>query len=304
MMNKLVVKKAGSFDELKFVSELSEKEGWVLGRNELRCLFSSDPSGFFVGELDGNQISHIGVVKNDHFAFVCLFLVDKPYRGRGYGSQTWQAGLASVCKDCNVGLDARESMIPLYEKKGFQQVWIDRAYVISAANTAQVLAGCTQLPPGVAIKPVGEAEFDALFAYDTAVFGTPRHTFLKTLITPPESLGFAAVNEEGGVLGYTVSEKMAREENGMRVAPLFADNDQIARGLLQAVTTAVAVQNPHGDVEITLVVPDINPVAIHLMGNVLSGKPAFDQARMYTRGVPQSMMNILKIFAITSIGLG
>ena len=302
-VKKLIVGKAGSIDELKFVSELSEQEGWALGQNELQCIFSSDPSGFFVGELDGKQISHIGVMKNDHFAFVSLFLVDKAYRGRGYGSQTWQAGLASVCKDCNVGLDAVEGMIAYYEKKGFQQAWIDHAYVISASSTAKVLAGSTQLAPGITIKPIGEAEFDAIFAYDTAVFGTPRHNFLETLITLPESLGFAAVNEKGGLVGYTVSEKMRREENGVRIGPLFADNDHVAQSLLQAISTTMAAQDPHGDAEITLVVPDINPAAINLIDNVLSVKPAFHLVRMFTKGVPQNM-DMLKTFAITSIGLG
>ena len=113
--NELVVRKVGSFEELDFLSELIEKEGWKLGRNEVRCVFSADPSGFFIGTVDGKKISHISVVKHDHFAFVSYFLVEESYRGKGYGRQTWQSGLASVSEGCNVGLVAVENMVGLYD---------------------------------------------------------------------------------------------------------------------------------------------------------------------------------------------
>ena len=54
----LVVRKANSYDDLKFLSELLDKEAdCAMGQNELRCAFSCDPSGFFVGELGGKMIS-------------------------------------------------------------------------------------------------------------------------------------------------------------------------------------------------------------------------------------------------------
>ena len=63
-------------------------------------------------------------------------------------------------------------------------------------------------------------------------------------------------------MGYTMGEKMLDEEKGVRIAPLFADDEQIARGLLLAVAETLTSQNPpHVDVDITLVVPDINPVS-------------------------------------------
>jgi len=295
--NELVVRKVGSFEELDFLPELLEKEGWQLGRNEVRCVFSADPSGFFVGTVGEKKISHISVVKHDHFAFVSYFLVEESYRGKGYGRQTWQSGLASVSEGCNVGLGSLKNMVGLYEKKGFERAWIDYEFVISTSNTTKVLTGSAQLPPVTIIKPIVEVQFDALFAYDTAVFGAPRRKFLEALTTLPESIGFAAVGEEGGLVGYTMCEKMLKEDKGVRITPLFADNEQIARGLLQAVSEALSSQNPlHTDVQITLVVPDINPVAMNLVENVLSGRSDFQGVHMFTKGIPASM-NLAKTFA-------
>ena len=296
----LVVRKANSFDDLKFLSELLEKEvEWILGQNELRCAFSCDPSGFFVGELGGKTISYISVVKFDHFAFVSYFVVEESYRGKGYGRQTWEAGLASVDKDCNVGLASVPNMVGFYEKKGFRQAWVNREYAVSASTAAQVLAEPVQLPSGTTIKPITEVTFDALVAYDTAVFGAPRHKYLETLTKLSENIAFAAVNDKG-LLGYISSEKMLK---GVRIGPLFADNEQVAQGLLQAVSKAVVSRNPHTDTKMTLVVPDINPVAINLVERVLFGESDFQPVHMFSKGIPASM-NLPKIFGITSLDIG
>ena len=99
-------------------------------------------------------------------------------------------------------------------------------------------------------------------------------------------------------------EKMLKEDKGVRITPLFADNEQIARGLLQAVSEALSSQNPpHIDVQITLVVPDINPVAMNLVENILSGRSDFQVVHMFTKGIPASM-NLAKTFAIISKDLG
>ena len=298
----LVLRKANSFDDLKFLSELLEKEEWALGQNELRYAFNSDPSGFLVGELGGKPISYISVVKYDHFAFVSYFVVVESNRGKGYGRQTWEAGLASVDKDCNLGLASVPSMVGFYEKRGLTQAWINHEYVVSASTTAQVLVEPIQLSPGITFKPITEVTFDALVAYDTAVFGAPRCKYLETLMTLPENIAFAAVSENG-LLGYTSSEKMLAEEKGIRIGPLFADNEQIARGLLQAVSKAAVSRNPHTDTKMTLVVPDINPVATNLVEKVLHGEAEFHPVHMFSKGIPESM-NLSKTFAISSLDSG
>ena len=45
-------------------------------------------------------------------------------------------------------------------------------------------------------------DFEKLLVYDTSVYGTLRHTFVEKWINIPGSLGWAAVNKKGDVLGY------------------------------------------------------------------------------------------------------
>ena len=96
-----------------------------MGQNGLRCAFCCDPSGFFVGELDGKKISYISVVKYDCFAIGSYFMVEGAYVGRGYARQMWQAAGASLDEDFNVGFSCLQDMVGVCEKKGFQKAWVD-----------------------------------------------------------------------------------------------------------------------------------------------------------------------------------
>ena len=146
-----------------------------MGQNELRCAFCCDPSGFFVGELDGKKISYISVVKYDCFAIGSYFMVEDAYVGRGYARQMWRATGASLDEDFNVmGFSCLQDMVGVCEKKGFQKAWVDCECVVSASNTIEVLSDSMQLSPFATIKPI---KFDDLFAYDTDVFGAPRQKY-------------------------------------------------------------------------------------------------------------------------------
>ena len=59
-----------------------------LGTHDLASIYSADPTGFFVGELNGEVISqtHISAIKYpSHSAFIGAFIVAKEHRGKRYG---------------------------------------------------------------------------------------------------------------------------------------------------------------------------------------------------------------------------
>ena len=93
------------------------------------------------------------------------------------------------------------------------------------------------------------------------------------MTTLPESIAFGAVNDKG-LLGYIWCEKMLKEEQGVRIGPLFTDDKQVAQGLLQAISKAVISRN-YIDANMTLVVPDINQAAINLIEKESFGKSDF-----------------------------
>ena len=88
---------------------------------------------------------------------------------------------------------------------------------------------------GVAVKPIHELNIEQLLEYDRFIFGTARRKFLEKWITVPGSFGWVAVNEKKDIVGYAVLKQVIRDagtEIGMAMAPLFANNVNIAKLLL------------------------------------------------------------------------
>ena len=81
---------------------------------------------------------------------------------------------------------------------------------------------------------------EKLIKYDGSVLGTSHKKFMeKWWINIPESVGWAAVNERGTILGYTpVIQVISGPDMQLglwAIQPLFADNDDIAKLLLKTV---------------------------------------------------------------------
>ena len=86
------------------------------------------------------------------------------------------------------------------------------------------------------IQRVQTVDFEKLLVYDTSVYGTPRHTFVEKWINIPGSLGWAAVNKKGDVLGYTAVHQIITDRGTdiqLCIAPLYADNDSVAKVLMK-----------------------------------------------------------------------
>jgi ribosomal protein S18 acetylase RimI-like enzyme len=127
LADKFVVRNA-SRDELDVAIRLGVTvlREWHVSPSEFSCAYALDPTGFFVGELNGEIISLINCIKyHGHSAFISTFLVKAEYRGKGYGRQTWDTAWKSLDKSItlHVGLDAVTDMVPKYEILGFHSVW-------------------------------------------------------------------------------------------------------------------------------------------------------------------------------------
>lgn len=91
--------------EVGIAIDWAAKEGWNPGLHDAHNYYKADPNGFLIGYLGDEAIATISVVKYDSsFAFLGFYIVKPEYRGKGYGMQIWQAGLAYL-KHCNIGLD-------------------------------------------------------------------------------------------------------------------------------------------------------------------------------------------------------
>ena len=288
--------------DLKVVNRLSILHNWHFGPYELSCGYAFDPSGFFVGELDGQVIGHINAVKYPgHSAFIGVFIVQKEFRGRGYGKKIWDTAWGTLDHSSTIGLDAAHNMVSKYESYGFRTVWRSSIAQLNFEKIVKNLAGA-EVPSGVSIKSIRTIDFDKLVEYDASVFGAPRHKLLEKWINIPGSLGWGAVDESGNVLGYTAIKRTINDmgtEFGLSMAPLYANNDSIAKGLLkvagetclanEAVSeTEFEVIHDHGDV--------CGEHASQLMMEMEAKLTPYG-IRMYTKGIPRGRATT-KIYGI------
>ena len=297
-MAEFSVRQMTSPEEVAYAINLEREEGWQPGLDDAECNYAADPTGYFVGELDGKKISTVSVIKWNSFAYVASYVVEKPFRGKGYGLKTFSAGLASVDKSYNLGLDAIVEYSYLYERHGFRKAWTDRRFKIDASKA--LTCGTSQPQPTLTVKSIAEINFGRLAKYDAKVFGAPRHSFLKKWITAPHAKGFATVDVSGELLGYTVIRKTLVGGDDDKIGPLFADGLETARTLFLA-AAEVASTTPDSSNVIIDVPIDLNPPAAKL-AEEFGGVPVFDCYRMYTKGVPEFPWTT--VFGVTSMELG
>ena len=131
---------------------------------------------------------------------------------------------------------------------------------------------------------------------------TKVRSMIHLFISAPNCHSFAAVSQEGEVVGYAVVRTLLKKEHGWRVGPLFADNSQIARSLYRAMIETVASTDPATTITIDIPYGDgCNPDGLGV-ARELSGQPGMKFVRMY-RGVPCTIP-ILKVFGVTSLCVG
>jgi hypothetical protein len=181
--------------------------------------------------------------------------------------------------DCNVGLDAVIAQVSNYEKSGFKTAYRDVRYQGTGGGAAPGLTNLTEIP------------FAQIAAYDSAVFGTQRHSFLACWLRQPGYRGVGMIHD-GRLRGYGV---IRPAQTGFRIGPLFADEEAIAETIFQALAADV------GDAPIFIDVPEVNH-AVRALVQRHKMEPMFECVRMYNKKISETL--IAKIYGVTSFELG
>jgi hypothetical protein len=113
-------------------------------------------------------------------------------------------------------------------------VWKFSVAVIDLTKAVKILSNVT-LPPDVSCVPIRTVDFEKIFEYNTSIFGAPRRILLEKYVNLPGSLGWAAVNKKGAILGYNLVRQFIFEGTRLALcmAPLYADDDVVARALFK-----------------------------------------------------------------------
>ena len=269
--------------EVDIAIDWAVAEGWNPGLYDADCFYAADPKGFLVGLLGDEPIATVSVVKyGDSFGFLGFYIVKPEYRGKGYGIQIWNAGLAYL-RGRNIGLDGVVAQQNNYKKSGF---------TLAYRNIRYQGTGGGYFPIGSGIVQLSTIPFDEICEYDKPFFPDNRIQFLKRWIDQPRSTAIGILRNHK-LAGYGVL-RICR--SGYKVGPLFADSPEFADHLFLALKTHVPEGAP-----VFLDTPTVNSAAVDLAKrhNMMV---AFETARMYTGKSPD--LPISRLFGVTTFELG
>ncbi len=261
----------------------ANSEGWNPGFHDAETFFAADPEGFFVGRLEGKPVASISAVAyGDSFGFLGFYIVLPQFRGRGLGTEIWNAGMKHL-KGRNIGLDGVLEQQRLYERKGFWPCYKSVRHQGIGIGKGRIAEG---------IRYLSQVPIDDLLAYDDKFFPVPRHVFTESWIRQPGGIAIGALND-GELVGYGVLRKC---HQGHKIGPLFANDKKAADALF----CALCGHAPQG-MPVFLDTPEPNTAALdlakrHHMYSV------FETVRMYTKEDPGLPLD--RIYGITSFELG
>lgn len=271
-------------NDLQSALDMAADEGWNPGIEDCAAFFSADPTGYFIGEINGQLINVISAVRyGDNFGFIGLYICKSEHRGKGYGHLIWDHAL-DYLKGRVLGLDAVKEQTASYAQHGFKPVY---------RNIRQAGLSICNVPMDERITTLGHDLFPSVLDYDQRFFPAARPDFLKTWTDPTlqNRHGFAFV-EHGIVKGYGVLRQC---QDGFKIGPLFADTSEIADTLFRALAGQVKGQT------VILDTPEPNAAAL-LLAEKYDLSPEFETFRMYCGSAPDLPLD--QIYGITTFELG
>ena len=283
--------------ELDMAVAWAAREGWNPGLYDAENFYAADPDGFLVGLLDEKPIACISAVRYPgDFGFLGFYIVAPEYRGKGFGLQVWDAGMARL-RGCAIGLDGVVEQQPNYCKSGFQLAWNNVRYRGVKDDACTVAApaaesGTQAAEPGTQVVALASLPFARLAQYDARHFPALRADFLRHWICQPGGIALGAVRDDE-LRGYGVLRPC---HEGVKIGPLFAENGAVAEQLLQALVEELEPATPY-----YLDIPEPNTAAVALVQRHHMQR-VFETARMYTGAAP--LLPLDNIFGITTFELG
>lgn len=276
-----IVRHAASLGDLQWILQQAIEEGFLIRARDADSYFTAGlVRDFFIGELNGERISCISIVRHgESLAVVGFYIVIKPFRGKGYGLKTWKAAFGSISDKYNVQLYAVKYMQNWYRSMGFQPGWILRQYKFTVSFAREHLSSY-QLPSSTAkILPASEADFEKLMVYGADMMGSSQacRSVLAAWLTHAQESSWVAIGNAGEVVGYLIMSELSPQhfsEEGYRVAPFFADSAPIARSLLKSAVEFAALRKSESF--FLQISPDYNPDGVNLVESELGAKPTLE----------------------------
>jgi GNAT superfamily N-acetyltransferase len=261
----------------------AKAEGWNPGLDDAQPFHAADPDGFLLGIRDGEIVSGISVVASGPaFGFLGLYIVKPEHRGKGFGMQTWQAGLAYL-GDRTIGLDGVVAQQENYARSGFVLAHRSIRFGRTARSIFALHTDVQQITP---------SDIADIVAFDAMHYGAERAAFLAQWLNDLGGRRGFMIKNGSRVIGYGVIRPCYK---GFKIGPLFAADANSAESLFQAMTRTKEIE------PIFIDMPEPNAERLRMMER-LGFTPVFETARMYRGRAPNLPLHA--IYGLTSFELG
>ncbi len=211
------------------------REGWRPCVGDIECYLQLDPTGMYVGELNGKPIAtHSAIKYADGHCHLGSFCVEREYRNLGYGRNLTDPFLANSVPKNIVSLYATPKMARKLEK-AFAMVsrWPVGIYDVNILTALETLK--TYNSDGCEVRHMNKVNMQDIYNYDTDIFGYNRVKFLEKWFNTPGTHSRVALNKEGSIVGYVAVRTAFFQEEGYKIGPLFCENIDVGKALLKGV---------------------------------------------------------------------
>lgn len=211
-------------DDLPAVMDLKTAEGWNQTKTDWELFLTHHPDLCLVAGLEERTVGTVSAFAFENkLAWIGMMLVHRQFRRKGISKRLMRELIHRLNFCQTIKLDATPAGQPVYEKLGFIKEyslfrWIRKP---SGALTIRDLSQ--------SVYKLDSFSLDEILALDAAVFGANREVVLRHIWASFPG-GAYLFREQGLVKGFLLSRKGS---NYLQLGPLIAENDAVARALLQ-----------------------------------------------------------------------
>ncbi len=282
--------------DVSMVTYWARNEGFAPGLGDVAIYKNTENQGLWVGTIDHLPIGCIAGVKyNSLYGFIGLFIVDKAYRGNGYGVKLWSHVINNLDEVRCLGIEAAPDRITDYKKWGFKVSSKTTRWKLDVNDSFFKVDDFNNLMNKYSLLEGNQIPKNIIQNYDENKEYTPRPHFLSDWLSHKSGTVLAIVNKKGLCVGFSrIRPCLFRHGNGYRIGPLIADSPILASYLIKS----LVMRFPG----FTLIdTPGLNVEASKLMES-LGFNPISHTVRMYKGKQPTITMS--EVYGLACLELG
>ncbi|EDV19955.1 hypothetical protein TrispH2_009743 [Trichoplax sp. H2] len=272
-----------SFADMEWIMKMRAIRGRNPGQNDAITYQLADPTGFYVGLLNGETIGCVSGMKYENSIFWGNQMVLKEHRGKGYGKKLFQHVYNYVKDFKTSGYDTLTCDADIYAHLGFKAFHHTTRYV---GIVDKLQTHCRN------IVDAKKVPFEKLLEYDARHSPDRRKYFLAACLNVGTDRAFVYLDSNRDIQGFGAIRKAV---DGYKIAPLYAQSMDIAERLIYGLTATFE------NCKVMIDIPTPNESAMKLIEK-LQLQATLNTVRMYLNR--PFTYDVNSVYAVSSLEIG